>query len=155
MWLWLSHFSNSIEVNFISLNCIFPYIFLESQAKFYKYKRISASYMSENVHLLNHVSVMYLCIHVRMHSTISKCLFFLHNDMWTGGGRLTGTNTVTSFTEFRIQVGTLKRKQSQSHFFYIYNAHTSHMTEDMQKLRRIRGEHISTGLGEIDTQAVT
>jgi len=68
--------------------------------------------MSENVHLLNHVSVMYLCIHVRMHSTISKCLFFLHNDMWTGGGRLTGTNTVTSFTEFRIQVGTLKRKQS-------------------------------------------
>lgn len=29
------------------------------------------------------------------------------------------------------------------------------MTEDMQKLRRIRGEHIRTGLGEIDTQAET
>ena len=41
---------------------------------------MNSSYMSENVQL-NHVSVMYLCIHVRMHSTISKCLFFLHNDM--------------------------------------------------------------------------
>lgn len=106
-----------IEVNFISLNCIFPYIFLESQAKFYKYKRISASYMSENVHLLNHVSVMYLNIHMHMHSIISKCLFFLHIDIWTGRGRLTSTNTVTSFIAFRIQVG------NYSPIFFLYNAH--------------------------------
>ena len=29
------------------------------------------------------------------------------------------------------------------------------MTEAMQKLHRIRGEHISTGLGGTDTQAET
>lgn len=145
-----------IEVNFIPLNCIFPYIFLESQARFYKYKRISASYMSEHVHLLDHLSVMYLCIHLHTHSTISKCLFFLHNDMWTGSGRLTGTNTVTSSIEFRIQVGTLKKKtDNYSLIFLKYNAHISHMTEDMQKLCRIRREHICTGLGETDTQAET